>query len=350
MKIGILGAGRIGAVAARLFVAAGHEVAISNSRGPESLRELAEELGSGAHATDIGGAAAFGEIVLLAVPWHRADALPATALLRDKVVIDAMNPYRPEGGFYDLGQSTSSEEVLKRIPGVRLVKAFNTIYYEHLAGRGRKDLPIEERHAVYVASDDPAAKAVVERLIEEIGFAPVDTGSLREGGRLQQPDSPIYNQTFTAREARVFFRNELHKLADVIPDAALPRALESLGKYKAWPPPQPQQPQGLEQLRKRAEQVMRQNLEAMRQRTRKGAVGGYSAAGSIDRQGSGGYSSSTWEGDTFITFSVRSYRGIQMEVVQRLRFSDNKKRLVYIQEIKGPKGDEIRHEDEFAID
>jgi len=188
MKIGILGAGRIGAVAARLFVAAGHEVAVSNSRGPESLGELVAQLGPRAKATDVAGAAAFGEVVMFAVPWHRKDALPAPELLRDKIVIDAMNPYRPEGGFYDLGHSTSSEEVLKRIPGAKLVKSFNTIYYEHLATRGRKDLPVEERHAIYVAGDDPAAKAVVERLIEEIGFAPVDTGSLREGGRLQDDE------------------------------------------------------------------------------------------------------------------------------------------------------------------
>ncbi len=95
---------------------------------------------------------------------------------------------------------------------------------------------MEERHAIYLAGDDRNAKEVVSRLIEEIGFAPVDTGSLREGGRLQQPDSPIYNQTFTAREARAFFRNELHKLTDVLPDAALPRALETLRLYKSWPP------------------------------------------------------------------------------------------------------------------
>jgi 8-hydroxy-5-deazaflavin:NADPH oxidoreductase len=236
MKIGILGAGRIGAAAARLFVTAGHEVAISNSRGPESMRELVAELGPRARAMTVSDASRFGDVVLLAVPWDRTDALPAPALLRDKIVIDAMNPYRPEGGFYDLGDSTSSEEVLKRMLGARLVKAFNTIYYEHLATRGRKDLPVEERHAIYVAGDDPKAKEVVCRLIEQIGFAPVDTGSLREGGRLQQPDSPIYNQTFTAREARVFFRNELHKLTDVLPDAALPQALETLGHYKNWPP------------------------------------------------------------------------------------------------------------------
>ena len=71
------------------------------------------------------------------------------------------------------------------------MKAFNTIYYVHLASRGRKDLPVEERHTIYVAGDDAEAKAVVSCLIEEIGFVAVDTGSLREGGRLQEPESPI---------------------------------------------------------------------------------------------------------------------------------------------------------------
>ena len=231
MKIGTIGAGRIGAAAARLFAAAGHEMAISNSRGPDSLRDLVAELGSHASASDVNGAARFGEVVLLAVPWHLITALPAPELLFGKVVIDAMNPYRPEGGFFELGNSTSSEEVLKRLPGAQLVKAFNTIYYDHLAKRGRKDLPVEERHAIYLAGNDLEAKKTVAGLIEEIGFAPVDTGSLREGGKLQQPDSPIYDQTFTAREARAFFRNELHKLIDVLPDPALPLALEALGQY-----------------------------------------------------------------------------------------------------------------------
>lgn len=233
MKIGMIGAGRIGGAAARLFVAAGHDVAVSNSRGPDSLRDLAAELGPRASAMTVNDAARFGEVVLLAVPWHLPEALPAPELLRGKIVIDAMNPYRPEGGFFELGDSTSSEEVLKRLPGARLVKAFNTIYYGHLSNRGRKDLPVEERHAIYLAGNDLQAKEVVARLIEETGFAPVDTGSLREGGRLQQPDSPIYNQTFTAREARAFFRNELHKLVDVLPDPALPLALEALGHYSS---------------------------------------------------------------------------------------------------------------------
>lgn len=239
MKIGIIGAGRIGAVAARLFVAAGYEVAVSNSRGPMSLHPLVRELGSLARACTAEDAARLSETVLLAVPWHVWEALPAPELVRDKIVIDAMNPYNPQGGFFDLGSSTSSEEVLKRLPGAKLVKAFNTIYYEHLATRGRKDLPVEERHAIYLAGDQASAKAAVGKLIESIGFAPVDTGSLREGGRLQQPDSPIYNQTFTAREARAFFRNELHKLTDSLPDGALPLALEALAPYKNWPKPGP---------------------------------------------------------------------------------------------------------------
>ncbi len=208
MKIGILGAGNIGASAARLFVAAGHEVALSNSRGPESLRSLVAELGPRAHAMTIADAARFGDVVLLAVPWRTPEALPAPEILKGKIVIDAMNPYRADSGFYDLGNSTSSEEVLKRIPGARLVKALNTIYYQHLATRGRNDLPVEDRHAIYLAGDDEPAKQVVCRLIEEIGFAPVDTGSLREGGKHQEPETDIYNKTMTGREAREFLQSQ----------------------------------------------------------------------------------------------------------------------------------------------
>src|SRR6185312_4986594 len=202
MKLGVLGSGRFGAVTARLFVVAGHEVAIANSRGPESLQALVQALGPRAHAMTVTDAARFGDVVLLAVPWHLEAALAPAEVLRNKIVIDAMNPYDPAGGFFDLGGSTSSEIVLRRMPGVRLVKAFNTIYYEHLATRGRKDLPLEDRHAIYIAGDDQDAKKIVAGLIRDIGFAPVDTGGLREGGRLQEPDSPIYNETYTSREAQ----------------------------------------------------------------------------------------------------------------------------------------------------
>ncbi len=233
MKIGIIGAGKIGATAARLFVTAGHNVAISNSRGPESLRPLVHELGPKATAMSVDETGSFAEIILLAVPWHMENALPSAERLRGKVVIDAMNPYNPAGGFFDLNGTTSSEIVLKRLPEARLVKAFNTIYYEHLATRGRKELPVQERHAIYLAGDDVQAKKVVADLIEEIGFAPVDTGSLHDGGQLQQPDSPIYNQTFSAREARSFLRNQLHKIVDSLPDSDLAQALEILNRHKA---------------------------------------------------------------------------------------------------------------------
>src|SRR5512135_271931 len=206
MRIGILGAGHIGATAARLFARAGHEVALSNSRGPASLASLVEEINREAgaarvYATTAQEAAAFGDAVLLAVPWRTPEAWPAPGAVRGKIVIDAMNPYTATGGIVDLGVSTSSEEVAKRLPGARLVKAFNTIYWEHLAGQGRPDLPPARRRAIFLAGDDVEAKRVVSRLIEEIGFAPVDTGTLREGGRSQQPGTPVYNRNLTQEEA-----------------------------------------------------------------------------------------------------------------------------------------------------
>lgn len=206
MKIGILGAGHIGATAARLFARAGHEVALSNSRGPASLASLVKEINREAgaervHATAAQEAAAFGDVILLAVPWRTKEAWPAPGAVRGKIVIDAMNPYTATGGIMDLGSSTSSEEVAQRLPGARLVKAFNTIYWEHLAGQGRADLPLAKRRAIFLAGDDVEAKRVVSRLIEEIGFAPVDTGTLREGGRSQQPGTPVYNRNLTQEEA-----------------------------------------------------------------------------------------------------------------------------------------------------
>lgn len=209
MRIGIVGAGMIGGTAARLFVRAGHEVAVSNSRGPETLRELVDELGHAAHAATAEDVARFGDVVLLAVPWRNPEALPSAELLRGKIVIDAMNPYTLDGGVTDLGDCTSSEETLKRLPGVRLVKAFNTIWYQHLATRARTDVPPDQRHAILVAGDDAEAKAVVSRLIEEIGFAPVDTGGLREGGRRQQPGTALYNQILTGAEARALVEASL---------------------------------------------------------------------------------------------------------------------------------------------
>ena len=202
MKIGIIGSGNIGGTAAKLFAKAGHEVAISNSRGPESLKSFVSSVGPNIMANTVEDAIKFGEVILLAIPWRRRqDLLSVSKLLDGKIVIDAMNPYSENFEVIDLGNSTSSEEVLKQIPNSRLIKAFNTIYYEHLRTKGNPDAPIEDRFTIFVAGDDPNAKATVSKLIEDIGFAPIDTGSLREGGRKQQPGSHIYNNPMTANVA-----------------------------------------------------------------------------------------------------------------------------------------------------
>jgi len=200
MRIGIIGAGNIGATVARLWLKAGHEVAISNSRGPDTLQTLVAELGNSAQALTLEDAARFGEVVLEAIPFGHYASLPA-ALLKGKILISAANYYPQRDGQIDLGGLSQSEFIAQHLPGVRLVKAFNTIYFKHLAQMGDTALPLDERIAIYVASDDAEAKATVSKLIEEIGFAPVDTGSLRESTR-QEPGSAIYNQPMKAKEAR----------------------------------------------------------------------------------------------------------------------------------------------------
>jgi predicted dinucleotide-binding enzyme len=150
-------------------------------------------------------AAKFGELVVLAVPWRTPEALPAPELVAGKIVVDAMNPYSAEGEVMDLGNRTSSEEVARRLPSARLVKAFNTMYYHTLATEARAPGP--ERLVLFVAGDDAEAKAIVSQLIQQIGFTPVDTGSLVEGGCKQHPGSPIYNRPMNERQAREVMRD-----------------------------------------------------------------------------------------------------------------------------------------------
>ena len=201
MRIGIIGSGNIGSTAARLFVDAGHEVAIANSRGPESLADLVADLGEGAHAGTVAEAASFGEAVLVAIPFGRYPALPA-ASLADRVVIDAMNYYpNRDGNIAELDDdtTTSTELLAAHAPRARVVKAFNTMNYRVLKERGKPGGG-EDRLAIFAAGDDPDAKALVSALIEQIGFAAVDTGGLAEGGRRQQPGSPIYGESMTESE------------------------------------------------------------------------------------------------------------------------------------------------------
>ncbi len=202
MRIGIVGSGKIGATAARLFVGAGHEVAVSNSRGPDSLGDLAAELGDGARAATVEDAARFGELVLVAIPAKAYTELPADAFEGD-VVIDAMNYYPQRDGQIselDRGEATSSELLQRHLPAAKVVKAFNTIYFRHLAENGDRDGG-DDRQVIFIAGDDEEAKGAVTRLVEEIGFAPVETGTLAESA-IQQPGAPIYNQPMTAAQAR----------------------------------------------------------------------------------------------------------------------------------------------------
>jgi predicted dinucleotide-binding enzyme len=203
MKIGIIGSGNIGANAARLFVRAGHEVVLSNSRGGLGLEALVTELSGKAQATTIEEAARSGEVLLLAIPFGKFRTLPAEAF-KEKIVIDAGNYYpQRDGNFAELDseETTSSELLLTHLKGARLVKGFNTIWFEHLRTQGDTRLPLEERRAIFIAGDDSEAKERVARLIEEIGFAAVDTGFLHEGGQRQQPGTSVYNKELTARDA-----------------------------------------------------------------------------------------------------------------------------------------------------
>lgn len=203
MDIGIIGAGNIGATAAKLLVAAGHRVAIANSRGPETLFELVESIDGPIHADHPEGVAEFGEVVLVAIPFGRYRLLPVDPLV-GKVVIDATNYYPGRDGnlaILDDGAETSSALVEAHLVKSRLVKAINTIASGRLADEGRP-AGDPERLAIPVAGDDAEAKRIVIGLLDDMGFDGVDNGHLEEGGRRQQPGSPIYGQPVTAAQAR----------------------------------------------------------------------------------------------------------------------------------------------------
>ncbi|MGA9858364.1 MAG: NADPH-dependent F420 reductase [Solirubrobacteraceae bacterium] len=202
MQIGIIGAGRIGQAAATRLVAAGHEVTIANSRGPQTLAELVASLGAGVRAGTAAQAAESGDVVLVAVPLHAIGELPAAELV-GRIVIDANNYYPDRDGRIaelDAGDTGSSEMLAAALPGARVVKAFNTIYYERLAHENRP-AGSPDRLAIPLAGDDPEAKRIVAGLINDMGFDPVDAGSLADG-RNQQPGTPVYNQPVGADGVR----------------------------------------------------------------------------------------------------------------------------------------------------
>lgn len=203
MKIGIIGAGNIGSALTRRFTAAGHQVSVANSRGPQTLTKLAAE--TGAKPVNVREAARASDVVVVTIPEKNISSLPAD-LFKDVptsvVVIDTGNYYpRQRDGRIDAIENgmPESQWVAQRL-GRPVIKAFNNIYAARLQNFG---LPAGTtgRIAIPVAGDDPKAKGIVVRLVDEIGFDAVDAGSLAESWR-QQPGTPVYGPGFVAAEAQ----------------------------------------------------------------------------------------------------------------------------------------------------
>jgi hypothetical protein len=206
MKIGVIGSGNIGGTLGQHWAKAGHEIMFS-SRHPEDLKSLAKNVG--AKTGTIAEAAAFSQVILLAIPFGRiAEVAQQTGELAGKIIIDASNPYPQRDG--DVAQQviadqsqTSTGYVAEQFPGAHVVKAFNSIYFKVLREQAFRSG--EDRIAVQICGDDPAAKQTAKQLIEDIGFAPQDLGSL-SSGKLFEPDAPLYNQNLRISEAEVLLR------------------------------------------------------------------------------------------------------------------------------------------------
>jgi hypothetical protein len=200
MKIGIIGAGHIGGTLARRLTALGHDVTVANSRGPETLKDLAAE--TGAHTATVSDAAKDKDVVIVTIPEKSVPDLPK-GLFNDPhtVVVDTGNYYpRRDGKIAEIEAGTTESRWVSKQLGRPVVKAFNTIYAKHLLENGRPTGD-RERIALPIAGDDPNAKAVVSRLIDELGFDPVDAGGLDDSWR-QQPGTPVYAADLRADKAR----------------------------------------------------------------------------------------------------------------------------------------------------
>jgi predicted dinucleotide-binding enzyme len=203
MRIGIIGAGNIGGTLTRRLRAVGHDVAVANSRGPETLADLAAE--TGAQAVTVAEAARGRDVVIVTIPQKNIPDLPEdlfAGVPDDVVVIDTGNyyPRQRDGRIEPIENGMTESGWVSQQLGRPVVKAFNNIYAQHLLEYGKpKGTP--GRIALPVAGDDRKAKAVVMQLVDEIGFDPVDTGPLAESWR-QQPDSPVYTKDYDADGVR----------------------------------------------------------------------------------------------------------------------------------------------------
>jgi 8-hydroxy-5-deazaflavin:NADPH oxidoreductase len=225
--VGFIGSGRIGSTVAHLAVAAGHQVVLSNSRGPQTLGDLVSELGPLARAATAEEAASGAELVVVSIPVKAYPDISGVALtgvaLTGKVVMDTGNysPARRDGQIAELDsresasseltsseltsseltsreltsrELTSSEWLEQLLPGASVVKVFNNIYFKHLEYLSRPS-GAADRSFLPIAGDDPAAKDAVTGFLDEIGYGAVDAGPLAEGWR-QQPGTPVYGAPY----------------------------------------------------------------------------------------------------------------------------------------------------------
>ena len=194
-RIGIIGSGDIGSAIARLAVAADYEVLIANSRGPESLADLLEELGPQAQAGEVRDAIEFGDIPVLAVPLAAYPNLPVDAFA-GKTILSTGNYYpHREGRIEELDSlaSTTAEYERSLLPNTVIVKAFNNILSHHIPNLAHST----PRTALAIAGDDDKAKARVAAIVDALGFDPVDAGALAESWRFE-PESGAYTQVYAA--------------------------------------------------------------------------------------------------------------------------------------------------------
>jgi len=203
MKIGIIGAGQIGGTLTRRLTALGHKVVVANSRGPETLADLAAQ--TGATAVPVRDAVRGVDLVVVTIPEKRIPSLP-TGLFADVdksvVVVDTGNyyPRQRDGRIDGIEAGKPESRWVEQQLGHAVIKAFNNIYARHLLERGRP-AGTPGRIALPVAGDDKKAKAVVLRLVDELGFDGVDAGGLDESWR-QQPGTPVYARDFDAAGVR----------------------------------------------------------------------------------------------------------------------------------------------------
>ena len=201
MRVGIIGAGRIGGNLGTQLERAGHEVMFSFSRDRRSLEAVAGGA-PGATAGDPAEAVAFGDAVVLSVPWAAIDtALTQAGSLEGRVVIDTTNQFGPDG-LESLQGTTAVEVNARRMPGARLAKTFNTLTagYQRDVAEGRVDGPV----AMFFASEDEAATSAAEEMVSACGFESVRIGGWREVGLMEAPrrDGAVYGEAYRPEDAR----------------------------------------------------------------------------------------------------------------------------------------------------